>query len=113
MQIREEREKDFEQVFHLISFAFGSENEAKLVENLRLVDGYISLVAEKDDRIIGHISFSPVTLNGKVTRFTGLAPLAVLPAFQKTGVGGKLIEEGLERCKAHGSFCARPHRILS
>lgn len=102
MQIREEAAKDFDQVFRLNVLAFGSEDEAKLVEKLRLVDGFISIVAEKDAMIIGHISFSPVTLNGESTRFTGLAPMAVLPEYQRTGVGGTLINEGLERCRTAG-----------
>lgn len=102
MSIRNEHEKDFEQVFLLNKVAFKSDGEAKLVEKLRHVDGSLSLVSEDNDRIIGHIMFSPVTLNGEATRFVGLAPMAVLPEFQKTGVGRTLIYEGLKRCKAAG-----------
>ena len=100
--IRPERPEDFEQVFEVNAAAFASEDEAKLVDKLRQVDGCISLVAESDGRIIGHISFSPLTLNDRSTFFTGLAPMSVLPEHQTHGIGSKLVESGLSACRDAG-----------
>lgn len=102
MIIRDEIGNDFQQVFELNRLAFEGVDEAKLVERLRLAKGVISLVAEIEGRIIGHIMFSPVTLDGKATTFVGLAPMAVLPEFQRTGVGKELVKNGIERCCAVG-----------
>ncbi len=102
MEIRKEDERDFEQVYALNTAAFKTEEESKLVERLRRVDGYISFVAVEGDRVLGHISFSPVTLNDEETRFTGLAPMAVLPERQKQGIGSRLMAAGLEACKQAG-----------
>ena len=64
----------------------------------------ISLVAVKDGKIIGHIFFSEVTLEpeNKNLKAIGLAPMAVLPAFQNQGIGSKLVKQGLETCKNKG-----------
>ncbi|MBA4376090.1 MAG: GNAT family N-acetyltransferase [Anaerolinea sp.] len=81
--------------------AFGEPNEAPLVDALRPTDAAIvSLVAENAGRIIGHILFSEVTIeeNPQNKMVAGLAPLAVLPDFQKEGAGSKLITEGLKAC---------------
>ncbi|MEM8861893.1 MAG: N-acetyltransferase, partial [Chloroflexota bacterium] len=68
------------------------------------VKDVISLVAEKDDDLMGHIMFSPVTLidsHGDTLdlKLTGLAPVSVRPEVQKSGVGSALIWEGLENCR--------------
>lgn len=102
MEIRREQKRDFEQIFSLNALAFESEGEAKLVDILRSVAGFISLVADEDSKIVGHIAFSPVTLNGQPTNFTGLAPMSVLPEFQRNGIGGKLIRAGLDECRKAG-----------
>jgi len=105
IEIRKEIEKDFEEVFHLVSLAFENEAEAKLVEKLRNVEPHISLVAEKDGKIVGHIFFSPMTFEDEKTNFLGLAPMAVLPEFQNQGIGSKLIKEALRVC-AEENFTA-------
>jgi putative acetyltransferase len=60
----------------------------------------LSLVAEVDGRVIGHIAFSPVTLSDGTRNWYGLGPVSVLPAYQRQGVGKALIREGLARMKA-------------
>lgn len=80
---------------------FGHNGEADLVDSLRDANEQtISLVALKDEVVVGHIMFSPVVIRrgdaGEVQGM-GLAPLAVLPAYQRTGIGMQLVKEGLHR----------------
>jgi len=85
--------------------AFGGLAEAKLV---RLITernkALISLVAVSDDKVVGHILFSRVTVAHSPAGFNavGLAPVAVLPELQKQGIGSKLIREGMKLCKQAG-----------
>jgi putative acetyltransferase len=60
----------------------------------------LSLVAEMEGRVIGHIAFSPVTISDGTRNWYGLGPVSVLPAYQRQGVGTGLIREGLARLKA-------------
>lgn len=59
----------------------------------------VSLVAEVDGRVIGHIEFSPVTISDGTPHWCGLGPVSVLPAYQRQGIGKALIREGLSRLK--------------
>jgi len=59
----------------------------------------ISLVAEVDGRVIGHIAFSPVTISDGTRNWYGLGPVSVLPEYQRQGIGKALIQEGLLRLK--------------
>jgi putative acetyltransferase len=59
----------------------------------------VSLVAELDGRLIGHIAFSPVTISDGTQNWYGLGPVSVLPAYQRQGIGKALIREGLSRLK--------------
>jgi len=59
----------------------------------------VSLVAEVDGRVIGHIAFSPLTISDGTTNWYGLGPVSVLPAYQRQGIGKALIREGLSRLK--------------
>lgn len=59
----------------------------------------VSLVAEVDGRVIGHIAFSPVTISDGTQNWYGLGPVSVLPAYQRQGIGKALIREGLSRLK--------------
>ena len=64
---------------------------------------YLSLVATIDERVVGHILFTPVTIEPPVEcRIAGLAPMAVRPAHQRAGIGGQLIRAGLEECRRRG-----------
>ncbi len=59
----------------------------------------VSLVAELDGRVVGHIAFSPVTLSDGTRDWYGLGPVSVLPEFQRQGIGQALVKEGLSRLK--------------
>jgi putative acetyltransferase len=59
----------------------------------------ISLVAELDGRVIGHIAFSPLTISDGTRNWYGLGPVSVLPEYQRQGIGKALIREGLSRLK--------------
>jgi putative acetyltransferase len=59
----------------------------------------VSLVAELDGRVIGHIAFSPVTISDGTPNWYGLGPVSVLPERQRRGIGKALIQEGLSRLK--------------
>lgn len=99
--IRTEREEDYSDVRKVNELAFGQSSEANLVEALReRARPYISLVAADDEKIVGHIFFSPVMIQSDDDSFTamGLAPMAVLPELQKQGVGSLLVREGLKEC---------------
>ncbi len=106
MVIREERKDDFEGIFQVHKEAFKQVDESKLVERLRNSKNFVSglsLVAEKDGRVIGHILFSKIKIIGdKEYESLALAPMAVLPKFQKQGIGGSLIGEGLKRVRELG-----------
>lgn len=106
--IRKENPNDYPKVFNLIKSAFEEaihtdNDEHNLVERLRKSDSFIpalSLVAEIDGEIVGYILFTEVKV-GNSTQLA-LAPLAVSPAFQKKGIGGKLIIEGHSIAKELG-----------
>ncbi|MCD6328842.1 MAG: N-acetyltransferase, partial [Candidatus Cloacimonetes bacterium] len=59
----------------------------------------ISLVAEIDDKVVGHVAFSPITISDGTKDWYGLGPVAVKPGFQKQGIGKALINEGLSLLK--------------
>lgn len=105
MAIREERPADGPAVRHVVEAAFGRPAEADLVEKLR-ANGKVTLalVAEEHGQIVGHILFSPVTIeaNAELIQVAGLAPLAVLPESQRSGVGSLLVRAGLAQCQAAG-----------
>ena len=102
MEIRPERPGDAARVHALNRAAFESDTEATLVDALRArAAGTISLVAEEDGEIVGHIMFSPVQLTGAPdVRALALAPMAVAPGRQRTGVGSALVRRGLEHSRA-------------
>jgi len=103
--IRSERPEDFSAVFEINRSAFGRPAEAQLVETLRLVaDPQISLVATLDKLVVGHIFFSPVTIEGQHASMQalGLAPMAVVPELQNQGIGSLLVREGLSTARRLG-----------
>lgn len=105
MIIRAESPVDIPRIFELNLEAFNSDDEAYLVDRLRDKGvPMISLVAEEDKVIIGHIMFTPVSLlDGKTSvSIAGLGPMAVRPAWQNKGVGSQLIEAGLKECLSAG-----------
>jgi len=105
MIIRPEQEADQHQIRIINTSAFETDAEANLVDALRQSDiPLISLVADEANQLIGHILFSPVSLaeSGHTPAITGLAPMAVLPAWQGKGVGSRLVREGLKYCTEAG-----------
>lgn len=104
MRIRREEAQDISQIRAVNVAAFGTAAEADIVDGLRAnVPGAVSLVAEDDGQVIGHIMFSPVNVVGAPDlRAIALAPLAVVPERQCTGIGGELVRAGLEECRRLG-----------
>jgi putative acetyltransferase len=101
LTIRAEQPEDIPAIHQINTAAFGQPNEADLVDRLRdhrvLT---ISLVAVQDGRLVGHIALSPVTITSDtaILEALGLAPMAVLPAYQRRGIGSQLVEAGLTAC---------------
>lgn len=82
------------------TLAISQHTEQFIVEALRAANALsISLVAEMNGRVIGHIAFSPVTLSDGTLDWYGLGPVSVLPEHQRKGIGKSLIAEGLSRLK--------------
>ncbi|MEK6301419.1 MAG: N-acetyltransferase [Acidobacteriota bacterium] len=99
--IRPESPEDHAAIRRVIELAFGQSSEADLVEALRIhASPHISLVAERDGELVGHIFFSPVSIESETDDFAamGLAPLAVLPDHQNKGIGSELVRAGLNEC---------------
>lgn len=104
MQIRAETEADQPVVYDINRAAFGRSAEADLVEQLRQkASPFISLVAEVDGEVRGHILFTPVVLDEDTDlKLMGLAPMAVTPGCQNGGVGSALVKAGLAACADQG-----------
>jgi putative acetyltransferase len=103
INIRSEGPLDAAAVREVNEQAFGSPLEARIVECLRAEPGCLSLVATRNEQVIGHILFTPVSLEPSVGfRVAGLGPMAVRPEDQRAGVGGQLIRAGLDACRQHG-----------
>lgn len=104
-RVRAEGARDHAAVRALHLTAFPSPAEADLVDALRArARPIVSLVAEAEGSIAGHILFSPVSLAGHgALAIMGLAPMAVAPALQRTGIGSALVRAGLAACRAIGT----------
>ncbi len=92
-------------MFEIQCAAFGRDGEAKLVEALRRsAQPQLSLVAETDASLVGHVFLSPVTIDAMPSAplCAGLAPVGVLPAWQGRGIGDALVRESLARAAALG-----------
>jgi putative acetyltransferase len=101
--IRPERAADVQAVRAIHCAAFPTDAEARLVDALRAAgEALVSLVAERGGAVVGHILFSPVTLDPPGPVGAGLAPVAVHPSWQRRGIGGLLVREGLSACAAKG-----------
>jgi putative acetyltransferase len=103
--IRPETQSDRLAVNLVNEAAFGRQDEAVLVDTLREDPSpHISLVAEEGEMIVGHIFFSVVKIESDGASFDamGLAPMAVLPAYQNQGIGSQLVRQGLEDCRRLG-----------
>lgn len=104
--IRPEQPADAPAIQTLLARAFRTTDEMRLVEALRdQADPYLALVAERHGQVAGHIVFTAVGVGEapRDGRLLGLAPMAVLPEFQKRGIGSALVREGLVACRAAGA----------
>jgi putative acetyltransferase len=103
--IRREQSQDISKIREVNRRAFGQEQEALIVDKLReSCSSILSLVAIADDQVVGHILFSPAVIeteNGKLVG-SGLAPVAVLPEYQRKGIGSELVQTGVARIKEGG-----------
>lgn len=107
--IRSEAPGDFDAIRAILIAAFANhpyshQTEHLIVEALRAANALsVALVAEVEGKVVGHIAFSPIQINGRDCRWLALGPVAVLPALQKRGIGRGLIEEGLRVIRARGA----------
>jgi putative acetyltransferase len=103
--IRREYPEDIAAIRAVNEAAFEESAEADIVDALRdACADLLSLVAESDGEIVGHILFSPVTIDdeSQSKQGMGLAPMAVIPNHQRQGIGSKLVEAGLEMLREQG-----------
>ena len=109
MQVRPETPADTAAIRTVVAAAFESAphrsgTEAEIVDALRGAGALaVSFIAEEDGEIVGHIAFSPVTIDGETGGWFGLGPAAVRPDKQRGGIGQALIRAGLERLRAAGA----------
>jgi putative acetyltransferase len=107
--VRDETREDFAAITEVIAAAFktleiSNNTEQFIVEALRAAGALsVSLVAEVEGRVVGHIAFSPIIISDGTQNWYGLGPVSVLPAYQQKGIGKALIREGLARVKALGA----------
>ena len=107
--IRSETHEDIDAITEVTVAAFATlaishQTEHAIVAALRAADALtLSLVAETDGRIVGHVAFSPVTIADGTPDWFGLGPVSVAPALQRQGIGSALIRVGLARLQALGA----------
>jgi len=107
--IRPESANDYDTIRTILVAAFADhpyshQTEHLIVEALRAAGAMtVALVAEVDGRVVGHIAFSPVKIDGKDCAWYALGPIAVLPDLQRQGIGKRLAEEGLKAIRRLGA----------
>ena len=113
VEIRPERRGDEAAIHDVTVLAFrtaarSSGTEQFIVEALRRAGALtISLVAELDGEVVGHVAISPVSIDSGASGWFGLGPISVLPAQQRTGIGSQLMRSALARLQAlGGAGCA-------
>ena len=103
--IRDEDQSDFLAIQNVHERAFGGDYEPRLVEMLRNAGRVTSsLVAVVEDRVVGHVLFSPVTFDPPLPKhsWVALGPIGVLPEYQGRGIGSRLVRQGLDECRSEG-----------
>jgi putative acetyltransferase len=110
--IRNEMDADVAAITEVTVAAFktleiSNHTEQFIIEALRAAKALpVSLVADVDGRVVGHIAFSGVTISDGTENWYGLGPVSVLPEYQRKGIGKALIREGLSRLKRlHAQGC--------
>jgi putative acetyltransferase len=105
VEIRSEADADVDSIAEVTVAAFktleiSNHTEQFIIAALRAAKALtVSLVAELDGRVVGHIAFSPVAISDGTRNWYGLGPVSVLPQYQRGGIGKALIQEGLSRLK--------------
>jgi putative acetyltransferase len=121
IMIRSETDADVSAITEVTVAAFktleiSNQTEQFIVAALRAAKALaVSLVAELDGRVIGHIAFSPVTISDGTRNWYGLGPVSVLPKYQRQGIGKALIRHGLSRLKdikAQGCCLVGPQEVF-
>jgi putative acetyltransferase len=108
MNIRHETNSDIEAISKVTITAFqnlaiSNHTEQFIINALRDANALtLSLVAEVDGKVVGHIAFSPITISDGSLNWYGLGPISVLPKYQKQGIGKSLILKGLSLLKGMG-----------
>jgi len=109
MIVREETAADTAAITEVTIAAFrdhplSNQTEHLIVDALRAAGVLkVSLVAEIEERVVGHVAFSPVGISDGTGGWFGLGPVSVLPSYQKQGVGKALIRKGLSMLKSMGA----------
>ena len=109
MKIRPETPQDKGAIEQITLAAFNGkwysdQTEHLVINRLREAGAMsVSLVAEMDGKVVGHVAFSVATINSEDIGWYGLGPVSVLPELQKQGIGSKLIREGLSLIKEKGA----------
>ena len=107
--VRSETDADVSDITEITAAAFktlaiSNHTEQFIIVALRAAEALtVSLVAEVEGRVVGHIAFSPVTVSDGRPNWYGLGPVSVLPEYQRRGIGGALIREGMSRLKDLGA----------
>jgi len=104
--VREELPEDINAICSVNTRAFNRTQEADIVDKLRRnCSDLLSLVAARQNDVVGHVLFSPATVESedKTTRGSGLAPIAVQPEYQRQGIGSELIRAGISELKSKRS----------
>ena len=102
IRIREEQPHDIEAISELNVQAFGQTQEADLIDKLRQnCNDLLSLVAVIQDQVVGHVLFSPARIESleRTVQGMALAPMAVLPEYQRQGIGSELVRTGIDKLK--------------
>ena len=105
ISLREETPADVPAIRRVNELAFGQPQEAGIVDALRVsCEEFVSLVAECEGEVVGHILFTTATIEmtGGAVRGMGLAPLAVLPSHQRQGIGSALVRHGIGVLRERG-----------
>jgi putative acetyltransferase len=107
--IRSETAADIEAIESVTAAAFlnaehTSHTEQFIVNALRAAGALsLSLVADVEGQIVGHVAMSPISISGHADGWFGLAPVSVLPEFQRRGVGTKLVTQAMAFLKSRGA----------
>ena len=109
LEIRPETPQDIDSIRRINELAFGRSVEADIIDKLRQRGALtLSLVAVTENGVVGHITFSPVTVESPGSSFEAIAlgTMAVLPDYQRQGIGSALVRAGLDECRRLGQEIA-------